>query len=486
VRLDPTQCYRALSSHDRRFDGRFFVGVTSTGIYCRPVCRARRARPDRCRFFATAARAEADGFRPCLRCRPELAPGNAAIDAGERLAAAAASLVEDGLLDRQGVDAVAARLGITARHLRRVFEAESGVSPIAFAQTQRLLLAKRLLADTALPVTEVALASGFTSLRRFNALVRTRYGMTPLALRSAGRGARGDGAIDCTLRVMPPYDWAAITTFLATRAVQGLEEVRGGTVRRVLRLARAAGSAAGVVEVGPAPKAGLLRVRVGPTLLGVVPAVLARVKRVFDVTCRPQEIRRILGGLGDGAPGLRVPGAFDGFELAVRAVLGQQVSVRAARMLTSRLVAAWGEPLEVPSGALTHAFPDAERVRRLRPHDVSGIGVPLARARTIIGIAQRVAEGRLVLEPGVPITATIGELRAIPGVGEWTAEYIAMRALGWPDAFPAGDLGVQRALGVSSAREARARAEAWRPWRAYAVMHLWHQPHVAPLRGASD
>jgi AraC family transcriptional regulator of adaptative response / DNA-3-methyladenine glycosylase II len=474
VRLDPTQCYRALASRDPRFDGRVFVGVTSTGVYCRPVCRARTPRPDRCRFFATAARAEAHGFRPCLRCRPELAPGNAMVDATERLAAQAASLVEDGVLDRQGVETVAARLGITPRHLRRVFQAEFGVSPIAFAQTQRLLLAKHLLADTALPVTEVALASGFASVRRFNALVRARYGLAPSALRGAVARAGGEG-IDCTLRVVPPYDWAAMSAFLAARTVEGLEEVRDGTVCRVLRLPRGSAWATGVVEIRPDLRAALLRVRVGPGLLGVVPAALARVKHVFDVACRPREVRNALGGLSGRVSGLRVPGAFDGFELAVRAVLGQQVSVRAARTLAARLVAAWGTPVETASPGLTHAFPDAVRLSRLRPHDVAGIGIPLARARTIVGLAERVVDGRLVLEPGVPVAATLGELRAVPGIGEWTAEYIAMRALGWPDAFPAGDLGVQRALGVASAREARARAEAWRPWRAYAVMHLWRR-----------
>jgi AraC family transcriptional regulator of adaptative response / DNA-3-methyladenine glycosylase II len=473
VHLDPAQCYRALSSHDPRFDGRLFVGVTSTGIYCRPVCRARRPRAERCRFFATAARAEAEGFRPCLRCRPELAPGNAAVDAGERLAGAAASLIEDGVLDRDGVDRAAGRLGVTARHLRRVFEAEFGVTPIAFAQTQRLLLAKRLLADTTMPVTEVALASGFTSLRRFNALVRTRYGLTPTAMRASGAARTADGSVTCALRVLLPYNWAAIRDFLGVRAVEGVEDVRDRAFRRVVRLPVGTGFAAGVVEVAPSARAGVLEVRIGPGLLGVVPAVLGRVKHVFDVACRPADVRRALGPLGAELDGLRVPGAFDGFELAVRAVLGQQVTVRGARTLAGRLVAAHGVRVAAASGGLSHAFPDAAATAALSAQAVAAIGVPLARARTIVALARAVVDGRLLLEPGAPVVPAMRALLEIPGVGEWTAEYVAMRALGWPDAFPAGDLGVQRALGVTTARAARQRAEAWRPWRAYAVMHLW-------------
>lgn len=471
--LDPDRCYRALLARDARFDGRFFVGVSSTRIYCRPVCRVRLPRRDRCRFFPSAAAAEASGFRPCLRCRPELAPGHASVDARRRIAARAASLIEDGLAGEGGLAAVAARCGVSERHLRRVFVEEFGVSPVAFASTSRLLLAKRLLTDTTLPVVDVAMGSGFSSLRRFNALFRARYGLTPSDLRKrAGRSDEAD-AIVCALGYRPPFDWEGLLSFLGVRAVPGIESVAGGAYRRTVRLEREGRVHAGWLVVEHARRRPAVEVRLSPSLARVVPQVLARVKRLFDLDPQPQIVSEALGPLAGARPGMRVPGAFDGFELAVRAVLGQQVSVGAARTLAGRFAEAFGEPVATPFGELRATFPFPARVARIEPASLRAVGVTPARSRAILALAREVAAGRLGLDPDGDVEGTIARLKALAGIGDWTAQYIAMRALAWPDAFPAGDAGVLKALGETSPARARAKAEAWRPWRAYAVMHLW-------------
>jgi len=470
--LDADRCYRALQTRDARFDGRFFVGVSSTGIYCRPVCRVKLPRREHCRFFPSAAAAEASGFRPCLRCRPELAPGHASVDARRRIAAQAASLIEDGLASEGGLSAVAARCGVSGRHLRRVFVEEFGVSPVAYASTSRLLLAKRLLTDTTLPIVDVAMASGFASLRRFNALFRARYGLTPSELRR--RAERGDpDVIACVLGCRPPFDWNGLVSFLGDRAVAGVEAVADGVYRRTVRLERDGRAHAGWIAAGRAGGRPAVEVRLAPSLARVVPQVLARVKRLFDLDARPDSVGEALGPLASANPGLRVPGAFDGFELAVRAVLGQQVSVAAARTLAGRFVEAFGEPVATPFGDLRAAFPPPARVARLDPADLEAIGVTRTRGRAILALARAVVGGHLSLEPNGDVEGAMARLKALPGIGNWTAQYIAMRALAWPDAFPDGDAGVLRALGESSPARARARAEAWRPWRAYAVMHLW-------------
>jgi AraC family transcriptional regulator of adaptative response / DNA-3-methyladenine glycosylase II len=473
VLLAPDLCYQALAARDARFDGRFFVGVSSTGIYCRPVCTVRVPKRQNCTFFPSAAAAESDGYRPCLRCRPELAPGNAAIDASARLAQQAASLIEDGLLSRVSVEALAARLGVTARHLRRVFAAEFGVSPVQFAQTQRLLLAKRLLHDSALPATEVALASGFGSLRRFNALFKQRYRLSPSALRRAPATPSRSDALIFELGYRPPLDWGAICGFLGARAIAGVEAIERDTYVRSIAVGAGPARTHGWLAVAPASGKPALKVALSPSLVRSVPAVLARVKQVFDLACDPQAIACALGALAQVRPGLRLPGAFDGFEVAVRAVLGQQITVKAARTLAGRFVAAFGEPIETPFASVRYLFPGAERVAALQQSEIAGLGVIAARARSIIALAQALADGRLVLDPGASVDDTLDRLRAVPGVGDWTAQYIAMRALSWPDAFPASDYGVLKALGEKDPRRALALAEAWRPWRAYAVIHLW-------------
>lgn len=471
--LDPDRCYRALKAHDSRFDGRFFVGVSSTHVYCRPVCTVRTPKRENCNFFPSAAAAEAAGYRPCLRCRPELAPGYAAVDAGARLAHAAASLIEDGLVDDASIAAMAERLGVTDRHLRRIFQTQFGVSPVEFAQTQRLLLAKRLLSDTSLSITEVAMASGFGSLRRCNALFRSRYRLSPSDLRkSAQRPESSDGLL-FQLGYRPPLDWPALVAFLERRAIEGVEEVQGLTYRRVVRLEHGGKQHAGWIALRPVAGKAALEVTLSPSLAKAIPVALARVKRLCDLHCDPAEIERALGALAADNPGLRVPGAFDGFEIAVRAILGQQVTVKAARTLAGRFAAAFGEPLDTPFGALRRIFPAAPRIAALPVSSIAELGIVSARAKAVIALAEAMTAGGLDLDPRTDTEVVLAKLRRLPGIGEWTAQYLAMRALTWPDAFPHSDYGVLKALGESDPRKALERAAQWRPWRAYAVMHLW-------------
>ena len=476
--LDPVTCYRALRARDARFDGRFFVAVSSTRIYCRPVCTVKPPRLENCRFYPSAAAAEVAGYRPCLRCRPELAPGNASVDATTRVAQAAAGLIEERALGADGLIGVAARLGITDRHLRRAFGAEFGVSPVEFAQTQRLLLAKRLLTDTDLPVTEVAFASGFGSLRRFNALFRQRYRLQPGQLRRRVNGKvmvlPVADALSFELSFRPPYDWPAVRAFLGARAMAGVEMLHGSCYRRTVRVISEGRDHVGWVEIGLSPKRPALHVAVSSSLARVLPSVLARTKVLMDLSCNPNEVADVLGGLAQRRPGMRVPGAFDGFEVAVRAIIGQQVTVAAARTIASRFAAALGDPIETPFEALTTVFPSAARVADTEAGFIARLGMPTARARAVIALAQAVLDGTLVLTPHADLDATLERLRALPGIGEWTTQYIAMRVLAWPDAFPHADLGVMNALKEKDARRVLKAGEAWRPWRAYAVMHLWH------------
>ncbi len=471
--LDPDQCYRALLSHDTRFDGRFFVGVGTTRIYCRPVCTAKTPLARNCSFFPSAAAAEARGYRPCLRCRPELAPGYAVVDANGRLAKSAAGLIEDGQLAEASLADLAGTLGVTDRHLRRVFQQEFGVAPVEYAQTQRLLLAKRLLTDTGLPVIDVAMASGFASLRRFNDLFRTRYRMTPGELRrTSGKGAPAETlAFDLAYR--PPYDWDAMLAFLGKRAIAGVESIERGRYLRTVRVTTARGEARGWIEVAPSKRRSALRVTVSASLAGALPLVLARVKHLFDLSCHPEEIATALGPLAENHPGLRLPGAMDGFEVAVRAILGQQVTVHAATKIAARFAEAFGEPVETPHENLTTLFPRASDIAALEPVKVAERGVVRTRARAIVELAREVASGKLGLDPSADVDTTIAALDALPGVGPWTAQYVAMRALAWPDAFPHPDVAVLKAMKETRAATALESAEGWRPWRAYAVLHLW-------------
>jgi len=472
--LDPDACYRALRTHDPRFDGRFFVGVSSTRIYCRPVCTVKLPRRENCHFFASAAAAEVQGYRPCLRCRPELAPGNASVDAVARLAQGAVDLIENGVLDAGGIEHLSARVGVTSRHLRRIFDAEFGVSPIEYAQTQRLLLAKRLLTDTSLPVTEVALASGFASVRRFNALFKARYRMAPGRLREARSDRTLPATLAFELAYRPPYDWDAMLEFLGSRAIEGVETVTRDAYARSVAVVHRGTTHVGRVEIRRAPRKPALRVSVSPTLAAAIPAVLSRVKHAFDLACDPAVVAAALGPLAASHPGLRVPGTFDGFELAARGIVGQQISVRAARTMLGRIADAYGDPLPDDGDRVPiRLFPSAARIAALPPDDLLCHGLTRARARTLVALANVVASGKILLEPGGDVDATIEALTALPGIGTWTANYIAMRALRWPDAFLASDLGVLRTMGETKPARALRESESWRPWRSYAVIHLW-------------
>ena len=493
MKLDPDTCYRAVASHDRRFDGRFFVGVSSTGVYCRPVCAVRTPRRENCSFYETAAAAEKNGYRPCLRCRPELAPGHGLADISGRLAQAAATLIDEGFMADGGVAQLAARIGVTERHLRRLFDAEFGVSVLEYAQTQRLLLAKRLLTDTALPVAEVAHAAGFGSVRRFNDVLKTRYGLTPLAMRKRAADGMADRLV-FELGYRPPYAWNALLGFLGTRAVDGVEHLQGEAYLRTMAVESGGRLHVGWVRIEHVPRRLVLRVTLSASLAHAIPQALGKVRRLCDLGCRPDVVDRHLGDLAAEMPGIRLPGTFDGLEIAVRAIVGQLISVVHARRILARLVTIAGIPL--PAGVavpaadavtpLTHAFPTATALAALSDDDYRAAGVPAGKMRAIRALAQQVDTRALRLEPQAPPEDTISALRAVPGIGDWTAQYIAMRALGWPDAFPATDYALRKVLGVETIRDMNARTAQWAPWRAYAAIHLWYRYEQRKLRADAD
>jgi AraC family transcriptional regulator of adaptative response / DNA-3-methyladenine glycosylase II len=471
-------CYRALVARDARFDGLFFVGVTTTGIYCRPICPARTPGSKNCRFFPVAAAAEQAGFRPCLRCRPELAPGNSSVDAVGRVARMAAVRIQAGALNNGGgVEGLAREFALCSRQLRRAMRQELGVSPVQLAQTHRLLLAKQLLTETRLPIVEVALASGFESVRRFNSLFKSHYRLAPRRFRGSLRAPLDDEPLRLHLAFRPPLAWPQLLRFLADRSVAGIERVSAGGYSRTVAI----GSARGWLNVTPGKIPNTLCVELSASLSGVLAPLLARLRHLFDLGARPSAIAGHLAGdprIGKSVkhfPGLRVPGAFDGFELACRAILGQRISVRAATTLSGRLAARFGETIETPDPALNLLAPDPGRIAAAAVDDLVGLGIARTVAVAIGALAREVSAGRLRIQPGADVESTIDQLCELPGVGPWTAHYIAMRGLGWPDAFPDGDLGLLRGLGESSAARVRIVAEAWRPWRAYAVMHVWNQ-----------
>lgn len=467
-------CYQALVTHDRRFDGAFFVAVTSTKVYCRTVCTAKTPVLKNCQFYRSAAAAENAGYRPCLRCRPELAPGHARVDAIDRAATIIAGMIEDGVLNNMNVADLAGELGMSERHLRRVVETSFGVSPLELAQTQRLLLAKRLLADSDLPIMEVAFASGFASLRRFNALVRERYGMNPSQMRANKKAQSETETIRCQLSYRPPFDWQSLLEFLKMRAAGGVEVVDSKRYSRTVRI----GKETGWLLVSNNADAGVLAVDVSTSLARVLMPVLNRLKRLFDLNADPARIADHLGDLTHRHPGLRVPGAFDGFEIAVRGILGQQVSVKAASTLMTRFCETFGSPIETPVKNLNGVFPAVETVSKLHPQQLIDIGVTSARANTILSLAKAVANGGMSLDQAIDPEQRIAQLKELPGIGDWTAHYIAMRVLGYPDAFPHSDLGIKKALSLNNEKKILEYAERWRPWRSYAAMHLWKSLEV--------
>lgn len=472
--LDPTICYAAFIARDRRFDGWFFMGVSSTGIYCRPMCPVRAPQARNCTFYTSAAAAERAGFRPCLRCRPELAPGNGLLDMSSRLAQAAARLIEEGYLSGRSLDDLAARVGVTSRHLRRIFEAEFGVTMIEFAQTQRLLIAKRLLTDTGMSMADVALAAGFGSVRRFNDVFQSRYGLNPTRPRKATH-VPGAASMRFELSYRPPFSWQGVLEFLTHRCIPGVEQVSADDYSRVIELEHRGRRLVGWIRVTHAPERHALAVTVSASLQSGIAQVLARVRRVFDTGCRPDLVDTHLGPLIGDMPGMRVPGAFDGFEIAVRAVAGQQISVLNARAILGRIAERFGTAAADAPAGLQHAFPDAKAIAALDYEQLIGVGLIRIRAEAIIAIAREVAAGRIILEPLVPLDETLGALRHIRGVGEWTVQYIAMRALGWPNAFPEGDAVLRKRLGCATTAQLNEHASQWAPWRAYATVHVWRQ-----------
>jgi AraC family transcriptional regulator of adaptative response / DNA-3-methyladenine glycosylase II len=477
--LDHDACYRAIELRDARFDGRFFTAVKTTGTYCRPICPARTPRPENVTFYPTAAAAHAAGFRPCLRCRPETAPDRGAWRGTSNTVSRALALIELGALDDGSVDALAGRLGLGERQLRRLCRQHLGSSPIAVAQTRRVLLAKQLIHETSLPMTEIAFAAGFGSIRRFNETFQSLYGRPPCALRRGGGpevSARAGGEIVLRLRYRPPYDWPGILEFLRRRAIPGVEHVARGSYSRTIEL----DGRQGIVSVRRAPDEAL-SARIRFPRLSALPAIIARLRRVFDLAADPHAICAhlaidpALAPLVAARPGLRVPGAWDGFELAIRAVLGQQIAVPAAIRLAGRLVAAHGEPLTEPDRELTHVFP---RPEVLAGADLETLGMPRSRAAALSAVAAAAVADPDLLSASRGLDDAIQRLRSIRGIGEWTAHYIALRQLREPDAFPAADVGLVRALGRlegrrRTARDLVRRAEPWRPWRAYAAQHLW-------------
>jgi AraC family transcriptional regulator of adaptative response / DNA-3-methyladenine glycosylase II len=487
--IEADACYLALKARDARFDGSFFTGVTSTGIYCRPVCKVRAPRRENCRFFTLAAQAERDGFRPCLRCRPELAPHALAWsiqDASAILAGQAARLLDDPNAwggDSASVQALAARLGVSDRHVRRIFEQHLGVTPVQYLQTRRLLSAKQLLADTPLPITRIAFLSGYASVRRFNAAFLQHYGLNPGRLRASG-GAWTEPGAPMRLGYRPPYDIHAMLAFFRTRALQQVEWVSDDpkvpALARTVRLQLGAQTHSGWMHASFDETRCQLLLRVSDSLLGALPLLLPRVRAMFDLDADPQAIHATLQGAFPQGAGLRVPGAWDGHELAVRAVLGQQITVAAARTLAQRLVERFGEDIATPIAGLSRLFPSAQILASLDPSTLGALGIVRQRQGAIIALSRAVADGRLQLFAGANWAATVAALKELPGIGDWTAQYIAMRALRWPDAFPAGDVALHKVLGLDRgkqpAKAAELASQAWRPWRSYAVIRAWHQP----------
>ncbi len=494
---DRNICYRALKTRDHRFDGRFFTGVTSTGVYCRPVCPARTPRQENCVFFPHASAAQEAGFRPCLRCRPETSPGTPAWQGSSTTVSRALRLIDTGVLDSSSVDDLASRLGVGARHLRRLFQEHLGTNPLAVEKTRKVHFAKRLLEETNLPILQIALTSGFNNARRFNAAFRQCFERTPGSIRRAsrkpGRHAKVNlpastlpgltpGSLRLRLSFRPPLAWDAMLAFLAPRAIPGVEVVENGVYRRTFTI----GPAGGVLAVSRDPGSDCLILHAPACAAPCLFQVVERIRTCFDLAADPGVIEEQLRGdpdlpWPDHLSGLRVPGAWDRFELAVRAILGQQVTVKGATRLSGRLVERFGTRLHVDDSTsaarLGFLFPTPGRLARSTARSIASVGMPEARGATILHLARAVDSGEPVLEQANSIEEAIDRLTALPGIGDWTAQYIAMRALREPDAFPAGDLGLRKALATGGKPMTTSRlanlSRKWRPWRSYAAMRLW-------------
>lgn len=487
MELDHDLYYAACESRDARFDGRFFVGVVTTGIYCRPVCPVPMPKRKNVRFYPSAAAARDAGFRPCLRCRPEASPGTPDWQGPSALVARGMQLIEEGVIEDGGVEALAQRLNLSVRQLRRLFAAHLGTTPIRVAQTRRLHFAKKLISETELPMTEVAFAAGYGSIRRFNDVIRTTYERTPTDLRRRKKKAASNGHgghIRLTLAYRPPFDWPALLDFLAARAIPGVEQIAGNRYRRTVQIEKESG----LISIEVVEGQDHLLLNVPPNLSAHLLLISERVRDLFDLGADPMAIAQrfehdpLLRPLVHKHPGLRIPGALSVFEIGVRAILGQQVSVKAANTLAGRIVQAYGTPLtDLDDNGLTHLFPRPEQLAKA---DLLSIGLTSKRAETVLKFARATIEKRIPLQKLASLDEAIEALTSIPGIGPWTAHYIAMRGLGEPDAFPAGDLALQRATAHRRTErltesELLARSQGWRPWRAYAAIHLWKQYAIA-------
>jgi AraC family transcriptional regulator of adaptative response / DNA-3-methyladenine glycosylase II len=458
---DIARCERARLARDARFDGLFYTAVKTTGIYCRPVCPAPAPKPRNVVYFDTAAAAAAAGFRPCLRCRPELSPDDRAGRAHDQLADRVLARIHEGGLDAQGATALAEEFAIGERQLRRAFLARYGITPQAAAATHRIHVAKQLLSETRLPVTEIAFAAGFASLRRFNQAFAEATGMNPTRLRRSDAGdVRASASQRLRLAYRPPYDWPRVLAFLRQRALPGIERVGEDHYQRALPEFAAAAE----LRVRHDPEHAALELQLEQVPTRAIPALVQRVRRMFDLDADPQAISAVLARdprlkpLLRARPGLRVPVGFDPWETAVRAIVGQRISVAATRTLLARMIAADGR------------FPSAAT---LAEADLHGVGLTRQGSTSIRALARAVCDGRVHFRAGQSLEASVAALEQLPGIGPWTAHYIAMRALGHPDAYPIADLVVRRALGDPTPKRERELAEAWRPWRSYVVLHLW-------------
>jgi AraC family transcriptional regulator, regulatory protein of adaptative response / DNA-3-methyladenine glycosylase II len=512
--LDALACYQALKAHDARFDGRFFVGVSSTRIYCRPVCRVKLPKFENCSFFDHAALAENAGFRPCMRCRPELAPQSlpwSSQDAGLTLALQAARWLDEPLAwgeTSPSITRLAAHLGVSDRHVRRLFEVQFGVSPLQYLQTRRLLTAKQLLTDTGMPTSQIAHASGFGSVRRFSDVFLTHYRLNPSALRKIGKSAHSH--TKTTSQAHKPNDWPCSTVKLSYRPPYNvpwmlaffkkrqLDTTENITTKFIATKAINTPTSwtfsynfndklyVGWLSVEFHTMQPTLTLKVSDSLRPVLPQVIRQVRALLDLDADPMAINNVLAtkfGNDEATAGIRVPGCLNGFELAVRAILGQQVTVAAGRTFTQRVVNAFGSAIVTPFPELTRLFPTPEALAAVSGEALGSLGIVKQRQAAILALAQAVTSKTLALHPGVDIDATIAQLRSLPGVGDWTAQYIAMRALRWPDAFVAGDVALHKAMGLlnlepklsptKASAAALEASQAWRPWRSYAVMRAW-------------
>lgn len=490
MKINHQICERARLARDPRFDGLFFVGVLSTGIYCRPICPAPPAKPENIVYFETAAKAGKAGLRPCLRCRPESSPGSPAWNGTSVTVSRALMLIRRGALNENNLDQLAFKLGIGGRHLRRLFQAHLGVSPKALITSQKVLFAKKLLHETQLPITDIALASGFGSVRRFNAAFKKSCGKTPTSFRqpgaASGKTSRSTFKCTLTLAYRPPFDWQRMLAFFKTRAIPGVEVVKDNIYKRSIRI----DGATGFIAVSSSTEKNSLNLDVSLPDSRLLMMVVARVRQLFDLDANMAAIHEVLSTdplldeIIGRMPGLRLPGAWNPLEASVRAIVGQQISVKGACTVIGRIVAKAGpavvngshnvDRLDTYSG-MTHFFPTADELQRC---NLNHIGMPAKRARTLKNLAHAVATQALTLSIGGSLVDFIKKMVALPGIGPWTAQYIAMRALGEPDAFPATDLGIIKALSTNGIRPTKSqvcqRAEKWSPWRAYAAIYLWH------------